>query len=177
MYKVQLDSSILGIDIYTKTSFILDEFYKHNVGYEDYINPDAFIKDNYIWSMFDTLRNLFDSIGRMFDTDDILVIVNIMYRLKGLRESIEYLLREVIKCEFILSYDYITFDFNLTITSLRNNSLQKFNVYLKKIIDELYYTKSFEAIVENFNIVIEISSSMSCGISQTYFNDFYIQHQ
>jgi hypothetical protein len=175
MYKIQLDNSIIGIDIYSQALFILNEFYKKRSDYNDYINPDLFLKDNYLWSMFDTLSNLLDSVGIVLDTDDTLSIVNIIYRLKGLRESIEYLLGEVIKCDFVLDYDYITFDFNITLSSLRNSSIQKFNIYFEKLINELYYTKSFNSEITNFNLVINILTAGSCGISQTYFNDFYIQ--
>ena len=130
------------------------------------------IKYSYINSMFDNLINLCSAIGISFNIDDIIVISNIIYRLKGLRESLEYFFKEVIKCEFNLTYDYITYIWSAEFNDLSISNLTKFNIYLNKMVNELYYTKNQESNIMNINLDINIEKILSYGISQTYFNDF-----
>lgn len=171
--KVKLDPTISSIDIYNTARFMLDKFYEQNSdNYFDTYDVEEQIKLVYLKSMFDNLLNLFTSIGISFASSELLVITNVMYRLKGLRESLEYLFITVLQADFELEYDYINFEFNATIDNLSIDNLTKFNIYFKNLVDELFYTKSFGMQLENLILNIDIIKELSYGISQTFFNDF-----
>lgn len=173
--KVKLDPTISSIDIYSTARFMLDKFYDQtDQNYFDFYDVEDQIKSIYLKSMFDNLLNLFNAIGVSFTNNELLVITNVIYRLKGLRESIEYLFTTVLGFDFTLEYDYLTFEFNVTIDKLSIDNLTKFNIYFKNLVDELFYTKSFEIELENLILNIDTIKELSYGISQTYFNDFHI---
>lgn len=189
LLKIKLDPSISSIDIYTTARVMLDKFYEENpeVDYLDFYNIEEQIKTSYINSMFDNLVNLLDSLDFKISNDDLLVIVNVIYRLKGLRESLEYLFIDVLKSDFDLEYNYIDFNITANINNLSIANLTKFNIYMRNIINELLYTRNtgngsgsgsgsggsginLQNLVLNINII----KRLSYGSSQTYFNDFRI---
>jgi hypothetical protein len=175
--KINLDPSISSIDLYNTARFMLEKYYENSPDtYFDSYDIEEEIKTNYLDSMFDNLLNLFKSIGVSFPTDDVIVIVNVVYRLKGLRESIEYLFKTVLKCDFVLDYDYINFKFDAKIDNLSIDNLTKFNIYLKRLVDELFYTKEYQSELINLTLTINIVKELSYGISQTYFNDFHVKY-
>ena len=105
--------------LYNRVRACLEDFYLNNSSY-GYSNSDLIelIQELYFRSTYEALLNVTDSVNNSLNLDDMSVVTNTLYSIKGTKEAIEYIYSTVLGSDTDVVYDPTTRELSITHISL-----------------------------------------------------------